>query len=666
MTYSLIVTHIGRGADERGYPTDRQFKGEDASVYNPELLKAYTEPLAKELPKFLPMKPLIYGLGDETYFSYDAGFSPYDKRAFREYVRQRYGTLERLNAEWGTQFASWDEVEPIPYERCRKEGKIAAGIDLRMFNERSYADLHEMLRQFIRKFDPQARTASELGMIGDVPYFFDRIDFFCTTTDRRLHELFRSLPRVKNDPLFLLGDWWGGYVFNHGGRVGAIRLWRQILRGHANSSWFFFIVPSEEGALACDLRIAEYVQEMMPELQEIANGIGQLMANAKIISDGNAIFYSTVNEHVPQFYTAFDGQPAAQGSIIGVLDKLGVGYEFVTEDDIVKGALDKGDYQRLFLAGSIAISDEAAKAIAEFVSNGGIVIADLATGIMNGFGRLLGKGQLDELFGIARNSAPKPVTIVIKGSVALNGRKWTTEDLRVLSDASVKPTKAKALMQIDGVPLFVVNEFGKGKVLLCNFTLPGEDHPDAASLMQIILNWAGFELTNSVAEKWLLRRFRLGGLTLLSAIALPGAKDVKVRLSSPAWVYDVRKGKRLGRTNEIELSSKQQAWLFALAPTGTVKLSAQTQKIVRCGQKLNLQLKLEHQGVNVTGRILRVQIFRPDKSEAVAYRWYPSLSEPQTEISIPIALNDPVGRWSATVTDVATGTKATTLWEVKQ
>ena len=54
--------------------------------------------------------PLYYSLGDETGIAdltafFDFDLSPGSLAGMREWLREGYGSLEALNAEWGTDFA---------------------------------------------------------------------------------------------------------------------------------------------------------------------------------------------------------------------------------------------------------------------------------------------------------------------------------------------------------------------------------------------------------------------------------------------------------------------------------------------------------------------------------------------------------------------------------
>ena len=65
-----------------------------------------------------PYKPLGYDLRDEGTYTvgsaspFDFDFSEVSLKCMRLWLQAKYASLDRLNATWGTSFASWNQVEP--------------------------------------------------------------------------------------------------------------------------------------------------------------------------------------------------------------------------------------------------------------------------------------------------------------------------------------------------------------------------------------------------------------------------------------------------------------------------------------------------------------------------------------------------------------------------
>src|SRR6185369_630975 len=102
---------------------------------------------------------LAYAFDDEisvTSFTSpaDLDWSPEGLARFRAWLRQEYGSIEQLNAEWESRFATWDAVEPkgvddllanhaLPFERWN----LAPWVDHRRFMDSEWADLLTELRR---------------------------------------------------------------------------------------------------------------------------------------------------------------------------------------------------------------------------------------------------------------------------------------------------------------------------------------------------------------------------------------------------------------------------------------------------------------------------------------------------------------------------------------
>jgi hypothetical protein len=68
--------------------------------------------------------PLLYDIRDElsTTISanpFDYDFSPVALAAFRQWLQKQYASVERLNAQWETQFARWEDVTPFSTDQIK-------------------------------------------------------------------------------------------------------------------------------------------------------------------------------------------------------------------------------------------------------------------------------------------------------------------------------------------------------------------------------------------------------------------------------------------------------------------------------------------------------------------------------------------------------------------
>ncbi|MCX7590295.1 MAG: beta-galactosidase, partial [Kiritimatiellae bacterium] len=108
---------------------------------------------------------LLYDLRDEpsiTSFllASDSCFCTNCLSNMREWLREQYGSLAALNTTWGTQFASWEEVEPITTQEAierRESGNwnFAAWHDHRAFMNTTFARVCNELKEVVKRHDPE-------------------------------------------------------------------------------------------------------------------------------------------------------------------------------------------------------------------------------------------------------------------------------------------------------------------------------------------------------------------------------------------------------------------------------------------------------------------------------------------------------------------------------
>jgi hypothetical protein len=94
---------------------------------------------------------------------------------------------------------------------------------------------------------------------------------------------------------------------------------------------------------------------------------------------------------------------AARLGWIRLLQDLGLQPEFVASSALPERLL-RGRPRCLVLPATLALSDRAAQAIATYVQNGGVVVADHSTGLYDDDLRRRAAGALDRLFGITERS----------------------------------------------------------------------------------------------------------------------------------------------------------------------------------------------------------------------------------------------------------------------
>ena len=118
--------------------------------------------------RYVPVRQhgaFAYSLGDENE-TLGCCLSPHCARAYREYLKEVYGTLEALNRSWGTAIAGWDAVglsAPGDNEESNSldHGNYPRWFDRQAFKSYNYVKYCQKYARAYEAIDPQAKTGFE-------------------------------------------------------------------------------------------------------------------------------------------------------------------------------------------------------------------------------------------------------------------------------------------------------------------------------------------------------------------------------------------------------------------------------------------------------------------------------------------------------------------------
>jgi len=505
----------------------------DESFAAPAVKKLWQDGIKFRVENLSKYGSTIYTLGDENYFSYDAGFGKSDENAFKDFLKQKYGLIAILNQEYGTNYKSFDEVKHMQLQESKAQKMFPAWFDHRQYMEKMYADMHHFLAEEIKKYDQDAKVGAEGSVAGDLEQTIKGLEFWGPYSDVVMDEVLRSIGGNKIRML-----WWGGYIGTYGGRGQyPWSLWKDLLTGNVNgNAWYSGAVACGEGALGADMDYPNYLKEMIPYMLKLQNGIAQLLINTPLEKNGIAILWSHASDSAKQLDPRCINPLDSAGTFIKFCYANGLNFDFLTESML--GNLK--DYKVFFLFGASSINKSAQEAILEYVKNGGTVIADINPGILNGYLRPVDKNQLEELFGkITYSGMKEPVLskLVLK-------QKFSDKQLVL---------EAENVSMIPGVKTFQEISYGKGRAILFNFSLAtaGNSCSKTAPLDKFLLDLlAGVEVapvvrieginnSNTLIRVRQKHDFRLIGLL---ADKSDIGKTVNIILPEKAYIYEPAEG----------------------------------------------------------------------------------------------------------------------------
>jgi len=640
---------------------------------NPNHLEPWLAALRERARGGAPYGPPGYTLGDENYLvrpKHDVCTSPTCLAAFRRYLQEQYGTLERLNASWQTKLAGFADAMPATLPEVKDTpGRWPRWADHRQFMDGVFTRAHAMAREAIREVDPQARVGWDgvFSLNSWNGYDFYQLCRACDVLEvyaLRHHQI--EYMRSWHRPGSILGAWHNR--IGNADEISAKRIgWHLLLHG-CNSSWYWMAYATGPALLFPDLRPTPQLEWLAESHAEIMGGLGKLLLHATREHDGIAIHYSQASVHAG---TLMGRRLAtAQWGFARLVEDLGLQYDMLSYEQIAQGKL--AGYKVLLMPACAALSDAEAKAIRSFVEQGGLVVADTAPGVLDAHCRLLPKGSLDELLGIARAGLPKagdaPIQLDAEGPKA--------ELPLSVHDTQLKAAGAKAWASAGNTPCVLVRHAGKGRAVVLNTAIEAyEDlHRRGAGrpvhdLMRRLLALAGVEPQTRITadgadvDACETVRFAHGALEYVCIVKDDDiidakAQDVTVHLPREAHVYDVRARQPLGRRRTVETRLVPgDPRIYALLPYAVAGVTVTPAAAeVAPGTTASFQVALATGGGNLAGRhCLRVEIRGPDGTPRRHYAQNVLTETNTTTVRVGLALNDAPGTWQIRATDIATG-----------
>lgn len=162
-------------ADPRGYRLG--FGTRLQRCLGQETMRAYSRRITEAMVERFKDNRAVIGWQTDNEFEANLCYCPDCARRFREWLRRRYGTLEALNAAWGTvfwsqEYSSWSQI-PLPWEaRCGRSHNPSLWLDYRRFASETTVDFQRDQVEIIRRLAPhQFITHNLMGLHDSVDYF---------------------------------------------------------------------------------------------------------------------------------------------------------------------------------------------------------------------------------------------------------------------------------------------------------------------------------------------------------------------------------------------------------------------------------------------------------------------------------------------------------------
>lgn len=475
------------------------------------------------------------------------GFNPYTQDRFRQWLRQRYGTLDKLNAAWGRHFTAWSEVSAPRFSTILSYTDF---IDWKLFlYDKAAADMR-LKYDAIRRVDASHVITAHASPPSILATPMSGIDTFDDFRQARVLDYYGlSMYPYHNNRS---GNWTSwmlqlqpdfSYAANkqHGGfYVGELQagqgtvglkigdhivpgderewIWTAIAAG-AKAINIYAYYPMSTGYESGGYGLINLDGTLTPrakEAGEIARTVtkySRLFADSTPVQPQVALLYNPLSQMIGGYNNVGnDVSMLPSKSLIGY-------YRYFVQHNIPVTFIDRAElsakdlarYRLVIVPNSLVLTQQAASELAAYVRAGGHLVGEARMAWNNEKGeaspRIPGLG-LSEVFGVDEAKVEKHAQVAFKiagaGSPLTQGIAGQTVQGAFFAE-SLKPLAAAgARVQVlaafdDGTPAMTAATYGKGKALyIGSFLGLARQESDAAArssnaLLHNVLDWAGVQ-----------------------------------------------------------------------------------------------------------------------------------------------------------------------------
>ncbi len=591
-----------------------------------------------------------FSVGDEC--GYTLRTDEQTLAAFRDWLRERHGTVEALNEAWGTRFASLDDV------LFSDDAPLPQGLAERVFGDGLFVDTLAAARALAEQIDPRNRVGIS-GTREPAHYIgFDWWRLMNTLTHLSFYDgLQRECIRSWRKPGDMITSFIGYDNADTNEVMARYFPWLEAFSGMQGVSLYSASSGDLGGYVRPDLTLTNRARRHIEEVAELKSGIGKALLTATRPTAPIALLYSQRSLHLAKML----GRPALANltSTSEVIKDLGLQFDFISGEQLEAGVLGERGYRAFIVPDSLALSDAEIAAFDAFASAGGTVISFGASGAFTEYGRPRPGTDVEAL----RWQAPEePLDPAALGDAIT--RTEVGEGTRI--DCDFLPADYRNF-QPSGVAGETVERYSANEQTaaawqaLMESLLAGLDLERPAVVrntdgsprryVEVVQFERGTIRYLGVLPRYFGGRYSRGGEQRVDEADLAPAV---IDLPAEAHVYDLRAGAYLGRTDRIEATlATGIARLYALLPAPVAGIALDCPERAEAGGILAALCTIRAPGDHVVhwtltqGEEVLPPYARNTLTEAGA-----------GEVSFRLPL-DVSGEWMLTARDVISGETAT-------
>ncbi|MGC9318094.1 MAG: beta-galactosidase trimerization domain-containing protein [Armatimonadota bacterium] len=635
----------------------------------------------------------VYSLGDEG-VTKGCCVHPECIEAYRRYLAEQYESIDALNESWGSNYASFDEVDLLDradnMENAARETAPARWYDRQAFARYNLARYTARFGEAFRRLDPLSKTGFE-GTGG----FGDDYDAILGNND-----FYGPYPSIGDDiirsaaPPELVNSNWMGY--SKTGDALSDAAWRMVMKGK-NSIWFWMWagIGSYRGYVRPTLDLWPATEDLSEEMRPVRRGLGDLLMRSEVAHSRIGILYSLPSALSSQLGNSGEFIPAKTTHEIWtqLTYELGLDVRYITERMLADGVLDTDEFSVLLLPMTQALSPEQAELIRGFAEAGGTVIADVRPGIFDGHCKPVMPGLLDDLFGISRTGRGTATEAAVAVDSLWDGTAANLRLPKVRVDTEVEAATATAASSVEETPILLSNAVGEGRAILLNFQLTsasGSEPGTAAArrLLQLLYEAAGARSPIEVASPsgqplprtetrvWsngdalvfgLWRQMENAWFNPQTDTLAGEPVPARVQLRSPMHVYDLRAGEHLGLVDRVDTRLRWGRASFFMAlpyeiPQPVVALEPDDPGR---GDVVTASITMDLPGAAEERFAVWTEVIDPSGERPLWGQQVAVLDDGRAQVRAQVAHNDLPGTWRIRATELFSGRSAEAGWEVR-
>ena len=675
-----------------------------------EQVRGGTQEAAQKQP---PYGVFAVGITDEAFLSsrhkrHEVCLGPHCQRRYRQWLQERYGTLDALNTQWDTRYRSWDDVRGARTEEVRGQANFGPFVDFRTFMTDVWVEGCKRVVDAYHEVAP-GMPIGHTNTFGAGPFNGNDYWKLCTQTGfawgqeyseaikqtghKAIFDLWRSFvetPQARasrtrpEEPFFNYG--WIGY--RHTRAAAHYEPWWLALHGSRGVSYYATnSIDAERGiswALVYPtLSFTEFSRAVQESLADLRGGCGKLFLEYQREQPPIALLWShpsmlvawcesTADQPVPEERDGTDSYGSYFRSALHFrqhVNELQLDYSYLAPEQIVESD-ELARYPLLFLPFTVAASEKLVAKLCAYVESGGVLVGDLRCLRTDEHGKPLAKpSPLQRLFGVRRQSERIDYgRTKIAFQQSGQGIDMAQTAIELYGREDLAPTTAAALAaHATGDPAVLVQRQGKGQTIYLNFGLPEYD-VGVRELFRQIVSSAAIErpvVVESLGDAspprcYERNTFTRGGIKVHAFIRdhrrCEDNNPVRFDLRQRAHIYDMRARRYVGNVSSLEAAVLPgDTALYACLPYKVAALAVQVPSVIKPGAELHVEAHLNAGDATVGDHVLHLDLVDPGGKTTWHYARNELAPAGKLSLAVPLAWNEPTGTWTLRVRDVLTG-----------